>query len=117
MQIVIDTASAEPLFEQVATQVRGAVLSGDLRPGEKLPSAKELATGLGINQHTVLRAYQDLRNEGFIELRRGRGATVRADHPRPDPELLAAVENVRRSAKDAHVPLSTVIHLLKENQS
>ncbi|MGC5628754.1 GntR family transcriptional regulator [Georgenia sp. Z1344] len=117
MQVVIDTASAEPLFEQVVAQIRGAILAGEVRPGEKLPSAKDLAAGLDVNQHTVLHAYQALRDEGFIELRRGRGATVRADHPYPDAKLLRAIETVRRAAADSGVPLNTVIHLLKEPQS
>ena len=117
MQIVIDTASPEPLFEQVAGQVRDAVLTGRLRAGARLPSAKELAGSLDVNQHTVLHAYQVLRDEGFLDLRRGRGATVRHDHPSPDPRLLSAIDDVRRTAAESGVPLTTVVHLLKEPQS
>lgn len=78
----IDPAAAEPLFAQLAAQVRGAVARGELRPGERLPAARDLAASLEVNLHTVLHAYQDLRSEGLIELRRGRGAVVseRAAH-------------------------------------
>ena len=117
MQFVVDSSSAEPLFTQVTAQVRDAILTGTLGAGERLPSAKELASSLDINQHTVLRAYQDLRDEGFIELRRGRGAVVAKDHPRPDPALLDAIDHVRRKAAAGGIPLNTVVHLLTTRES
>lgn len=78
MLIIIDPQSTEPLYGQLVSQVRGAILRGDVGPGDKLPSARELASSLGVNMHTVLRAYTTLRDEGALELRRGRGAVVTA---------------------------------------
>jgi len=77
MLVRVDPGAREPLAEQIAGQIRGAVAAGTLTPGDRLAPARELADGLGVNMHTVLRAYAALRDEGLIELRRGRGATVR----------------------------------------
>ena len=74
----VDSASPASLADQIATQVRSGVVSGALTPGERLPAARDLAVALRVNMHTVLRAYTTLRDEGAIELRRGRGAVVTA---------------------------------------
>ena len=76
MLFSIDSASQTPIYDQLAAGIRAQVMSRELKAGERLPAARELAQSLDINVHTVLRAYQELRDEGFIELRRGRGAIV-----------------------------------------
>ena len=75
----IDAQSAQPLHEQLAGQIRHGIGTGELAEGEKLPPARDLAAGLGVNMHTVLRAFQTLRDEGLLEVRRGRGTSVAAD--------------------------------------
>lgn len=72
----VDPSSPQPLFEQLAASIRSSVGRGAVTAGERLPSAREVADALEINVHTVLRAYQALREEGLIDLRRGRGAVV-----------------------------------------
>ncbi|ASR54181.1 GntR family transcriptional regulator [Cellulomonas sp. CW35] len=95
----VDPERDEPLFAQIAAQVRGAVASGELRTGDRLPSARVLATSLEVNLHTVLRAYQDLRDEGLLDLRRGRGAVIagHADYAALDEPVAALVDAARRA--------------------
>ena len=76
MLISVDLQSTHPLHDQLAGQLRKAIASGDPAPGEKLPPAKELAKSLGVNIHTMLRAYKSLQEEGLLEVRRGRGTLV-----------------------------------------
>lgn len=74
--VSIDASEPTPLFEQVAADIRRAISEGEAKPGERLPLAKDLATVLGVNTNTVLRALRVLRDEGLLEFRRGRGITV-----------------------------------------
>jgi len=78
MLLRIDPESADPLFAQLAAALRAQIANGDLREGDRLPAARDVASGLGVNLHTVLHAYQELRDEGLVDLRRGRGAVVTA---------------------------------------
>lgn len=77
MLLKLDPDSEQPLYQQIAAAVRRAVGEGDISVGDRLPAARDLAQSLDVNMHTVLRAYSDLKDEGLIELRRGRGAIVR----------------------------------------
>jgi DNA-binding transcriptional regulator YhcF (GntR family) len=77
MLLKLNPDSGLPLFGQIAAAVRRAIRDGDISPGDRLPAARDLARSLDVNMHTVLRAYNGLRDEGLIELRRGRGAIVR----------------------------------------
>lgn len=78
------------MFEQVAAEIRRAILEGEARPGERLPPAKDLAAELGVNSNTVLRSLRLLRDEGLLEFRRGRGVTVAGT-----PERTVVLEQAR----------------------
>jgi DNA-binding transcriptional regulator YhcF (GntR family) len=78
MLVAVDEGDPRPLYAQLVTQIKEQIMSGELSPGEELPSVRELSTSLGINLHTVHRAYQKLRDEGVIQLRLGRRAKVAA---------------------------------------
>jgi DNA-binding transcriptional regulator YhcF (GntR family) len=79
--IRIDVASAKPLEEQIVLELRQALAQGTVRPGDELPSARQLAGDLGVHWNTVARAYRRLADQGLLVVRRGRGAVVR-DAPR-----------------------------------
>ncbi|MEQ8763905.1 MAG: GntR family transcriptional regulator [Planctomycetota bacterium] len=72
----IDTRSATPLYEQIVEQVRQSVVEGRLRPGDRLPSIRELALELKVNRNTVAHAYEQLRNLRLIETGGPKGAFV-----------------------------------------
>ena len=74
--VKINSSSSVPLYRQVAAEIRRAIASGEAKSGERMPLAKDLATVLGVNKNTVLRAMHELRDEGLLEFRRGRGITV-----------------------------------------
>jgi len=72
---------AGPIYVQIGQNVRRLIAREDLRPGDKLPSARELAQLLGVNPNTVVHAYSRLEFEGIIETRRGLGTFIRLDAP------------------------------------
>ncbi|MFC2077997.1 GntR family transcriptional regulator [Candidatus Bipolaricaulota bacterium] len=73
--------SAGPIFEQIGKNARRLLARGDLHPGEKLPSARDLAGTLSVNPNTIVHAYAQLETQGIIEKRRGLGTFVREDAP------------------------------------
>jgi len=72
----VDRSEPVAVFEQVAAEIRRAILDGEARPGDRLPPARDLAAELRVNTNTVLRAVRLLRDEGLLEFRRGRGVSV-----------------------------------------
>ena len=81
MWLSVNEQDSQPIYRQIIAQVRRQVGSGALKPGDELPSVRELADSLGINMHTVRAAYVNLRDQGIINLRLGRRARVAARRP------------------------------------
>jgi GntR family transcriptional regulator len=80
----IDVSSSVPAYRQIAGGIRAMLVGGAFRPGDVLPTIRKLATDLGIHPNTVAEAYRMLADEGWVDLRRRRGATV-LDRPSPEP--------------------------------
>jgi GntR family transcriptional regulator len=72
----LNASSGVPLYLQLMEQVKHAIETGALRPGEQLPAIRKLAEDLVVNPNTVVRAYRELEHEGIVELRRGSGAFI-----------------------------------------
>lgn len=76
MEIIISNSSDKPIYEQISTQIKNAILSGELTTGQALPSIRSLASDLHVSVITTKRAYSDLEALGFIETRQGKGSFV-----------------------------------------
>lgn len=111
--IRLDPTRPTPLFEQLASAVRAAIIDGRVIGGERLPAARDLAGDLGVNMHTVLRAYRVLRDEGLIELHRGRGAVV-AVRIGGHAALAGAIHDLVDEAKLHDLPESALLALISE---
>jgi len=74
----INPRSPTPLYAQIAERLRVAIASGELGPGDPLPSVRQLAAKLRINPATAVQAYRELESAGFVELRQGAGSFVKA---------------------------------------
>lgn len=98
----IDPRSPVPLWEQIAARVRLAVASGELLPGEALPSVRELARRLRVNPATVAQAYRELSKEEFVETRHGAGTFVRhVAESRRTGEIKARAQELVRGLLEA----------------
>lgn len=82
MWFELEPGAAGTLYEQIGDAVRSAIVAGRVGVGEQLPPARAMADALGVNMHTVLRAYSALEDEGLIRLRRRHGATVLGSDPK-----------------------------------
>jgi GntR family transcriptional regulator len=76
MRLRIDPHNADPIFEQIVFQVKGAVSRSEVAVGQRLPSVRELARELAINPNTVARAYEQLEGQGVIVRRQGAGCFI-----------------------------------------
>ncbi|MCA2219273.1 GntR family transcriptional regulator [Jidongwangia harbinensis] len=85
----VDRRSGTAVYAQLVQQVRQAVRVGRLAPGDRLPTAREVAERTGINPNTVLRAYRDLETAGLVEPRQGSGTFVRPSLPQPQVDVTA----------------------------
>ena len=80
MEIIVSNKISKPLYEQIASQIKVAIMSGELSAGESIPSMRALAKSLHISVLTVQKAYETLQDEGFIETTAGKGCYVSAQN-------------------------------------
>jgi GntR family transcriptional regulator len=75
-KIRIDISSTVPVYRQIVDAIRVLLVDGNLKPGAELPSVRQLAMELGVHFNTVGESYRQLAEEGWLDLRHGRGARV-----------------------------------------
>lgn len=80
MEILINNHASVPIYEQISSQIKALIISGDLKAGEALPSIRGLAKSLHISVLTVQKAYDSLQADGFIETTAGKGCFVSAQN-------------------------------------
>ncbi len=101
--VKVSRENSVALHDQVAAEIRRAIADGEAMPGERLPPARDLAAVIGVNRNTVLRALRELRDEGLLEFRRGRGITV-AGTPEKGAVVTQAKELVRFARRHGYEP-------------
>jgi GntR family transcriptional regulator len=84
MQFSIDPKSGVPFYRQIIEQAKFAIARGDLQPGDRLPTVRQLAVDLSVNPNTVVRAYRELEIEGVLDTQQGSGTFVGSSRPDVD---------------------------------
>lgn len=95
--INLDFESTVPIYEQLKNEIIIGIAKTELLPGERLPSVRALAGDIGINLHTVSKAYQQLKQDDFLLIHRQRGVVVNPDGiPKADAHYKAAMSQLLR---------------------
>jgi len=117
LQFRLDRKSGVPAYRQVVDQVRQALRLGILRPGDQLPTVRDVVKQIAINPNTVHRAYRDLEAQGLTEGRPGSGTYIRrslSKVPQEQPQLQRQLERWMRAARAAGLGDEAIAALVAE---
>lgn len=118
MEIIISSNTSKPIYEQITSQIKAMIMSGELITGDSIPSMRSLAKTIHVSVITVQKAYEDLTRDGFIETTVGRGSFVAAQNKnfiqeeqqkRVEEHLLIAADIARTHG----IGLDKITNLLK----
>ena len=117
MDIIISCNSSKPIYEQITSQIKAMIISGQLESGQAIPSMRALAKSLHISVITVQRSYEDLQRDGFIETTVGRGSFVAAHGLNfyQEERQRQAEEHLQQAAeigRGCNIPLAKLSELL-----
>ena len=117
MNIIISNSSGKPIYEQITSQIKNLIISGELKPGDPLPSMRLLAKELRISVITTKRAYEDLERDGFIVSIIGKGTFVASQNPEfMREEFLRKVEEYLQqavdTAKQSNITLDELVEIM-----
>lgn len=117
MEIIISNNANKPIYEQITTQIKAMIMSGELQAGDAIPSMRSLAKSIHVSVITVQKAYEDLQRDGFIETTVGRGSFVSARNKEfyQEEQQRIAEEHLQAAAdigRVSNIPLSKLMELL-----
>lgn len=102
--IQIDSRNSRPIYEQIVDAIKENILKGILRPGDKLPSVREMSSMITANPNTVSRAYMELERQGVTETLRGRGTYVSSNYKvkMGEESMEKLKEDIKKIIVEAH---------------
>lgn len=105
MDIIISNSSNDPIYLQIVNQIKAMIMSGELSPGEVLPSMRNLAMQMRVSLITTKRAYEELERDGFIETYTGKGSFVKAQNAEllKEENLRQAEEHLQKAVQKAKI--------------
>ena len=120
MDIIISNSSNDPIYLQIVNQIKAMIMSGELSPGDALPSMRNLAMQMRVSLITTKRAYEELERDGFIETYTGKGSFVKAQNAEllKEESLRQAEEYLQKAVDKAKISgityneLSEILKLL-----
>ena len=117
MEIIISNNANKPIYEQITSQIKAMIMSGELQAGDAIPSMRALAKSIHVSVITVQKAYEDLHRDGFIETTVGRGSFVSAQNKDffQEEQQRRAEEHLQEAADIARsggIPLSKLVEIL-----
>lgn len=118
MEIIISNNTNKPIYEQITSQIKAMIMSGELRTGDAVPSMRALAKSIHVSVITVQKAYEDLQRDGFIETTVGRGSFVSARNKDfyQEEQQRRAEEHLQEAAdigRASGIPLEKLTELLR----
>lgn len=115
MEIIISNNADKPIYEQITSQIKAMIMSGELQAGDTIPSMRALAKSIHVSVITVQKAYEDLQRDGFIETAVGRGSFVSAQNKEfYREEQLRRAEEYLQTAADIGRTNNISLEKLKE---
>ena len=106
MRLRIEPSSGVPISRQIADQIRSQCVAQALKPGDRVPSVRELARELAVNQNTILHVYERLTAEGWLETRQGSGTFVKVNpgaRAHKSAQTQALLAQLRQAVQQAHL--------------
>jgi len=116
VEIIISSNTNKPIYEQITSQIKEMIMSGELQTGDSIPSMRALAKSIHVSVITVQKAYEDLQRDGFIETTVGRGSFVAARNKDfyQEEQQRRAEEHLQEAADIARtsgIPLNKMLEL------